>query len=105
MKRLTIFLGIFFLIFSALSLFVSSPAIAYDPKNDLASAIDLKATGIMVKKTPEMGSAGSSSGAASIPVGDGVSTYVDCSTPSRQDPARETAQAFRTVLGFHIILK
>jgi len=108
-KRPTIYLCIFLLIFTALFMFLSSQAMAYDPKNDLVSAIDLKPTGLMVKK------ASSHSGTAkegspspqqvSIPVGDGVSTYVDCSAPGRQDPAKESAKNFRTVLGFHILLK
>lgn len=89
-------------------MFLSSRAMAYDPKNDLVSAIDLKPTGLMMKKTSaENGTTkeGSPSPQVSIPVGDGVSTYVDCSTPGRQDPAKESAKNFRTVLGFHILLK
>ena len=82
---------------------------AYDPKNDLVSAINLKATGLMMKKTTSgmgAGDNGSSQREFSIPFGDGVSTYIDCSAPGRPDTAaRDTARAFRTVLGFHIMLK
>lgn len=82
---------------------------AYDPRNDLVSAMDIKATGLMMKKAlSENGTAkkGSPSQEFSIPVSDRVSTYVDCSTPSRHDnTSKETSQDFRTVFGFHFALK
>ena len=86
----------------------SSRAMAYDPKNDLVSAIDLKPTGLMMKKalsenkTPKEVN---SSPGKNIPVNDGPSTYLDCSAPSRQDPTKETAKNFRAVFGFHFGLK
>lgn len=81
---------------------------AYDPKKDLVSAIDLKATGLMMKKTLSADGTvkeGSPSREYSVPVGDGLSTYVDCSAPSRQDQTKQTAKDFRTIIGFHILLK
>jgi hypothetical protein len=108
-KRLTNIICFFLLIFTVMSLFLSSLAIADDPKNDLISAIDLKATGIMVKKTHAengMANEGSLSREFSIPVSDGLSTYIDCSAPSRQDHStKETTKDFRTVFGFHFALK
>lgn len=94
--------------FNAFPLFLSSTAMAYDPKKDLVSAIDLKATGLMMKKTLSAAGAvkeGSQSREYSVPVSDGLSTYLDCSAPSRQDQTKETAKDFRTIIGFHILLK
>jgi hypothetical protein len=90
-------------------MFLSARAMAYDPKNDLASAINLKATGLMMKKTySENGTTkeGNPSREFSIPVSDGLSTYIDCSAPSRQDlTTNETTKDFRTVFGFHFVLR
>ncbi len=81
---------------------------AYDPKKDLVSAIDLKPTGLMMKKAlseDKTAKEGIASREQSITVGDGLSTYIDCSAPSRQDPNKETTKDFRAVVGFHFILK
>ena len=87
---------------------LSSPAMAYDPKQDLAFAINLNATGLMMKKAlseNETTKEGSRSREQSVPVSDGLSTYIDCSAPSRQDPSKETSKDFRAVFGFHFVLK
>jgi hypothetical protein len=92
-----------------MALFLSSLAMAHDPKKDLASAINLKATGLMMKKIHTENRSekvGSLSREFSIPVNDGLSTYLDCSAPSRQDlTTKETANDLRTVFGFHFVLK
>ena len=82
---------------------------AYDPKKDLVSAINLKATGLMVTKT-HSGNRDAKEGSLSpefkVPVNDGLSTYLDCSAPSRQDvTAKETTKDFRAVFGFQFVLK
>ncbi len=108
MKSFFLIIRILLLLLTVLCMSFPSLAMAYDPKKDLVSAIDLKATGLMVKKTypaNETAKEGSPSREVSIPVNDGLSTYVDCSAPSRQDPTRETAKDFRTVFGFHFVLK
>ncbi|MBI5634995.1 MAG: hypothetical protein HZA15_16120 [Nitrospirae bacterium] len=109
MKKLTIITCFFLLLFTALSLFLSSRAMAYDPKKDLVSAINLKATGLMVNKThtdKRNADADSPAPQLSIPVNGGLNTFVDCSAPSRQDvTVKETTKDFRAVFGFQFVLK
>jgi len=107
-KRLTVIIGFFLLLFIALSMVLSSRAMAYDPKKDLVSAIDLKPTGLIMKKAlseDATAKEGSPSREQSVPVSDGPSPYIDCSTPSHQDPTKETTKDFRAVVGFHFVLK
>jgi hypothetical protein len=82
---------------------------AYDQKNNLVSAMNLTATGPMSKNmlselrtTKEDGPPRD----VSVPISDGLSTYLDCSKPSRHDLGSQAVTAdFRTVIGFHFVLK
>ncbi|MBI5848300.1 MAG: hypothetical protein HZB31_10215 [Nitrospirae bacterium] len=101
MNTITLLRYVSLLVFTVLSLFLASAAMADDSTKDLASAINLKATGLMMNKAQSVNTARE----FSIPVGDGLSTYMDCTAPSRQDPTKKTSKDFRTVIGFHIVLK
>lgn len=108
-KRNISIICLFLLLIIAVSLSVSSSAMAYDPKNDLVSAMNLTATGPMSKNmlselrtTKEDGLPRN----VSIPISDGLSTYLDCSKPARHDLGSQAVTAdFRTVIGFHFVLK
>lgn len=97
------------LLFIAVSLFVSSRAMAFDPKKDLVSSMNLKATGPMSKNAlSELRTSKEdrSSGDASVPIRDGLSTYLDCGQPVRRDLGTQVITSdYRTVIGLHFILK
>ena len=83
---------------------------AADTKKDVVSAVTLETSWPAMRDAPAENGETKGMNASqvfSIPVGDGISTYVDCSRPSHQDPGiKESAsKALRTVFGFHITLQ
>ena len=82
---------------------------AYDPKNDLVSTMNLTATGPMSKNMLSELRARKEDDPprdVSVPLGDGLRTYLDCSKPGRHDLGSQAVTAdFRTVIGLHFVLK
>ncbi len=71
--------------------------------------IDLKATGLMMKKAlaeNQTSEKGGQTPQLSVSVNDHVSTFIDCSEPTRLDiTTKDSLINIRTVVGLHFILK
>ena len=113
MKKRSILISTFILMFSLTFLFISSGAKAEsqgDPKKDLVSELHLESASLLGPKSDSVDGKDLKSNPLRgflIPLKNGLNAFIDCASPLHQDglTPKDTRTNYRAVIGFHFRLR